>query len=305
MSHQWRPKPIRPALNRAHGLCSGLIFASAPGWTNGRGQGASPIGEVEDVRNIRGVWNAAVNNHTPWEGGLGWGGRSLDNGDGSFVSAPEFLVTAAETRWDLTANMSAAVLVRPDTLSTDATIPIFKRRNQPYGATEAGWHFSGKAGPSWRFAFSDGVTERSVGALTLQDVTRADLLIVLATPTQLRIYINGVLEGSPAFAATAIGNPSATPIKFLGLGTAAASQPNYAGQVGVGYVWDRLLTQGEINALAADPFTPYRATPFDEELGAAQLAGLPDDDMGAQALLNMPDLDDAASAELQTYLLSL
>lgn len=256
---EWPRKPARPRLDRANSLCSGLIFSSLPGWTFGAGTGTNPVGEVEDYRGSRGIWNAAVGNHSPWDGGLRIGGRGLDNGDGSFTSAPEFTIPAGDTRFDITVNMSAAVLVRPDVLSTDATIPIFKRRNQPYGATEAGWHFSAKASNQWRFAFSDGVTERSVGSTTTtQNVFRGDLLLVTVTPTQLNFYTNGALDGSPSYAATAIGNPSGTPIKFLGLGTAGAGQPNYSGLVSLGYVWDRVLTQGEINRLYADPFSHYR-----------------------------------------------
>jgi hypothetical protein len=264
---EWARKEIRPTLNRASGLCSGLIFASCPGWSKGFTQGATPQGETEDVRGYRGVWNAATLNASPWGGGNRIGGQALDNGDGTFISAPEFLIGAADTRYNIADSMSAAVLVRPDVLSTDATIPLFKRRDQPYAAANPGWHFSAKALNQWRFAFSDGVTERSVGSLTSGNVFRGDLLLVTATPTKLNFYINGVLEGSPAYAATAIGNPAGTPIKFLGLGTAAAGQPNFAGLVSVGYVWDRVISQGEINTLAADPFRPYRKANFDDGAG--------------------------------------
>jgi hypothetical protein len=305
--HLWQPgKPARPTLNRAHGLCSGLVFASAPGWTNGRGQGATPIGELEDVRNHRGVWNAAVNNHSPWEGGLGQGGRSVDNGDGTFTSAPEFLLNAGDTRWDIANCATFAVLVRPDVLSADTSIPIFKRRNQPYGATDAGWMFAAGAGNSYQFQYSDGVGSRTVGAgSTVQNTIRADLLICVMQPTTSTLYINGKSEVTVSGAARAMGNPSGTPIKFIGLGTAAAGQPNYSGQVAVGYVWNRAITQGEINALYSDPFLPYRQSFFDDDLaGIEQLV----EHMGPEGDVQQlpPDTfgDDSANVALQSFLLS-
>src|SRR3954468_4529079 len=132
-----------------------MIFASAPGWTKGFGQGATPVGENEDYRTIRGVWNAATLNDSPWQGGSRIGGQALDNGDGSFVSAPEFLCPAGDTRFDILDGFSAAVLVRPDVLSTDGTLPFFKHQNQPYGAAQPGWAFTAAAGNVWRFNCAD------------------------------------------------------------------------------------------------------------------------------------------------------
>jgi hypothetical protein len=262
--HEWDTKPRRPTLYRANPICSKLLFASAPGWTGGFGNGSPPIGEVENVREYRGVWNAATLNASPWAGGNRIGGKALDNGDGSFTSAPEFLIGAADTRYDITFGASWAVLVRPDALSSDGTLPFFKRRNQPYDATTPGWMFSCNATNLWRFAFCDGVTERAIHSVTAQNVFRGDLLIATATPTALNLYVNGQLESSTSFAATAIGNPSGTPIKFLGLGTVSAGQPNYAGLVSAGYVWSRVITQSEINDLASDAFTPYRWPELDD-----------------------------------------
>lgn len=269
---EWARKPPRPVLNRAHGLCSSMIFASCPGWTKGFGQGATPLGELEDFRGARGVWNAATLNDSPWQGGNRIGGQGLDNGDGTFTSAPEYLTPAGDTRYDITNGMTAAVLVRPDVLSVDGTLPLFKHMNQPYNGTTPGWCFTAAAGNVWRFNMSDGVNQQNVNSTTVQNVFRGDLLLVTVAPVagggiNLKFYTNGVLEGS-ANSATInnMGNPASTPIKFLGLGTVAAGQPNYAGLVSVGYVWDRVLSQGDINALATDPFRPYRRELVDESV---------------------------------------
>lgn len=258
-------------LNRAHPLCRNMIFAAAAGESKGFCAGTFQS-DVENISGARMQYNAAVLNASPWQGGNEQGGQGLDNGDGSFVTAPEALSPAGTSRYapDPTGGFSALVLVRPDVLSTDATIPIFKCRNQPYGATDAGWHFSAKAGNQWRFAYSDGVNERSVGSVTSQDpnLIRGDLLIATISPdmTTLNLWVNGTLEGAPVNPATNMGNVAGTPIKFLGLGTAGAGQPNYAGLVSIGYVWTRTLTNGEINMLTADPFLPWRQV--EEDYGA-------------------------------------
>jgi Concanavalin A-like lectin/glucanases superfamily len=273
-THEWPVKPpLRPVLYRGSPFASGLLFASAPGWTNGRGQGATPVGELENVREYRGVWNAAVNNHSPWEGGNRIGGRALDNGDGSFVSAPEFLVGAADTRYDVAYGMTAAVLVRPDSVTTDGTLPFFKRMNQPYNATTPGWCFTAAAGNVWRFNYSDGVNQKAITCTTTQNVFRGDLLLVTLVPdgaggTNTAFHVNGQKEATANSAViAAVGNPAGTPIKFLGLGTVAAGQPNYSGLVSVGYVWDRVITQWEIDALASDPFAPFRWPELDDGFG--------------------------------------
>lgn len=249
--------------NRGHPLARNCIFACAPGESKGFTAGTF-LNDVEGVNMTRNTYNANVPNASPWQGGNEVGGQGLDNGDGSFVSAPEALSPAGTLRYkpDATGGFAACVLVRPDLLSVDATIPIFKCRNQPYGVTDAGWHFSAKAGNQWRFAFSDGVVERSVGSVNTQDANliRGDLLLVNLSidNTTLSLYMNGTLEGSPSFAATNMGNVAGTPVKFLGLGTAGAGQPNYAGLVSMGMVWTRPLSLGEIEMLTTDPFAAWR-----------------------------------------------
>jgi concanavalin A-like lectin/glucanase superfamily protein len=259
-------EPYKHSLNRAHSLCNKLIFACAPGWAKGFTANGFQT-EYDDYNMSRGIFNTTVPNASPFI--IGPGGRGLDNGDGSFNSVPEYLPSgAADTRYDITYGFTASVLVRPDLLSTDGTLPFFKHMNQPYNATTPGWCFTGAAGNVWRFQMSngDGVNQRNVNSVTTQDANleRADLLTATLLPTAgggitVRMYVNGQFEAQQTSAAiNGMGNPANTPIKFLGLGTAAAGQPAYSGFVSFGAVWERVLADSEILALARDPFVLWR-----------------------------------------------
>ena len=260
--HTWhRMKPQRPVLNRAHGLCRGMVFASCPGWTYGFTSTALQT-DSDDFTLVRGTWTGAIN-ASPWSTAQEAGGRGIDNGDGSFNQAPEWIPPASDTRYDVTRGWSAAVLVRPDVLITDATIPLFKRRDQPYGATEEGWHFSGAASNFWRVAICDGASEASATGTTAMALTRADLLVATYDRANLRLYVNGTLEKTTA-TTIAVAATSGLPIKFLGLGTSAAGSPSWPGLVSMGAVWKRALTEGEAGALYRDPFTMWRNELGDE-----------------------------------------
>lgn len=263
--HAWhRMKPPRPVLNRAHSLCRHMIFASAPGWTNGFTSGTLQA-ELDDFTLQRGIWTGAIN-ASIWGSGNESGGRGIDNGDGSFNQAPEWIPPAGDARYDIIRGWSAAVLVRPDVLIADNTIPLFKRRDQPYGATEEGWHFSGHTGNVWRIEISDGAAEASAAGTTVQSVGRGDLLVATTDRTNLRLYVNGQLEATTA-TGLAINATSGLPIKFLGLGTSAAGSPSWPGNITMGAVWDRTITEGEIQMLYRDPFAPWRLELGDEEAG--------------------------------------
>lgn len=272
-SYQFRvkPHPGRPQLNRARGLFKGLLFASSPGFTNGYTAGTFQT-DYEDVRRQRGIFNTTVPNASPWQGGLGTGGRGIDNGDGSFNSVPEWVTgVAGDTRYDITFGFTACCLIRPDVLTTDGTLPFFKHMNQPYNGTTPGWCFTGAAGNLYRFQMSDGVNQRNVNSTTVQDIQRGHFVLATLLPTAtgitVQMYVNGVLEGTQTSAVIfGMGNPANTPVKFLGLGTAAAGQPAFSGLVSMGAVWNRVLTPSEITRMAGDPFILWRGGWGEEDL---------------------------------------
>lgn len=251
-------------LCRGRGLHRGLIFASAPGWTNGY---ALPNFDTDydDFNMKRGVFNTTVPNASPFQGGTIPGGRGIDNGDGSFNSVPEFLTgVAGDTRYDITYGFTATCLIRPDVVTVDGTLPFFKHMNQPYNGTTPGWCFTNAAGNVYRFNMSDGVNQKNINSVTTQDVNRGHLVLVTVVPdgaggVNLEFYVNGIRESTANSAViAAMGNPANTPIKFLGLGIVANGQPAYPGFVSMGAVWERVLTPGEIGMLAADPFVLWR-----------------------------------------------
>lgn len=271
--YQFRIKPSsRPMLNRAHGLCQNLMFAACPGWTWGFTASTFQT-DYDDYRLQRGIFNTTVPNASPWQGGLFPGGRGIDNGDGSFNSVPEWTTKiTGDTRYDINFGFSVACLIRPDVLTTDGSIPFFKHRNQPYSGTEPGWMLTAGAGNTYKFEWSDGVSETNIVSTTTQDIVRGHMLVVTCAPNAAKttlavnLYVNGVLEASVG-ASVLIGNPANTPLKFIGLGTVAAGQPAFSGQVSMGAAWNRVLNASEITRMAGDPFIMWRQPDDLEGLG--------------------------------------
>jgi hypothetical protein len=112
---------------------------------------------------------------------------------------------------------------------------------------------------------SDGVNQKNINSVTTQDVVRGHFLTVTVVPVagggvNLAFYVNGIQESTANSAViNAMGNPANTPVKFLGLGIVANGQPAYSGQVAMGAVWNRVLSNAEITRMAGDPFIMWRS----------------------------------------------
>lgn len=255
--HKWSLKMPRPAPYRAHCLWRNALHASAPwvwGWRSDDRQA-----EFDDETGTRATWENAIPTtaapnvtlvHGRSHGVAADAGTRIKWGD-------------TGTRYDITRNFSAAVLVAPNALTSATDVPIYKRRGSPYGATNAGWHFSAGAGNTWRFALSDGTTEVAAVTSRTMSVGRSDLLVATYDQANLNLYMQAEIKGTAA-GTIASPNPAGQAIGFLGVGPAGAT---FDGSIGMAMFWNRVLTLGELSMLANDPFLPWRSSEGDE-LGA-------------------------------------
>lgn len=248
----------------------GCLFACCAGWVKGFIQSTNK-GDTDDINGMqaRGLWLNGGGNlqYQRW-----WGGYGIDNGDGVTSDSPlDFADTG--TRYDIPndAGWSAAIHIRPDLPVSDTTIPFFKRRAQPYGATEAGWSFTGGPGNTYQVRICNGVTQATVTSTTTMDPAgiRMDLLVATYDQANLRLFVNGALEATTA-ATLRVGNVAGEFIKFDGLGTAAAGQPTFPGYIDMGMVWKRPLARSEVSQLYSDPFFAWRDLEEPEAIGVWQ-----------------------------------
>lgn len=178
----------------------------------------------------------------------------LDIDDGTTDTSQEF--GPIGTQYDVERGWSALVSIRPQFVQTDPLVPFFKRRDQPYGAANEGWSFSGDVGGLYRVEISDGVSEVSVNSSAAMGDDILTILCATYDRETLRLYRDGVLDGSVA-ATIAIGNNTPEPIKYLGLGPPPDST-FFDGDISVGAVWARPLAESEVTLLARDPFIMWR-----------------------------------------------
>lgn len=296
-----KPGIGRPVPNKAHSLWRMCRFASTVGSSRGHRQQGTPQGDFDDVyygncaRSTIFTAGGFTPNGANWQN---WSmGRGFNNGDGTVSLNPQgwenslppgILGVGTGERYDLPqlgatpiCGATWAVIVRPDLQTASRDVPIFKRRAQPYGAAQAGWHFSGEAGNLYRFEICDGVTEFGRNSTTVQDALgqRSDLLVARywavpgsATNSRLELWVNGVAEagvaGAPSFATVAIGNPN-EPIKILGYD---ATDGTFPGFIPFAAFWARPLTGAELNQLFVDPFVMWRWLTGPQEFA---LAGRP------------------------------
>lgn len=256
-------KVPRPVLDLGDPVVdSSLVFAACPGWRRGWVD-PGDLGDHDERTRTKGVWTLGAGGGQygagpQVEAPAGWG---IDNGDGVTGDSSQQWNPSPLSRYDLPATQfTLAVSIRPDVVQASTTIPFFKRRAQPYGGGQAGWHFSAGAGNVWRFSWSNGVTSVGMSFATVQDANtyRTDFLVVTGEPSGANLmctgYVNGVRDPQATNAALLV-NSAAEPIKLLGLGPANERFPGF---VDVAYAWTRTLTTPEIERLSADRFRPWR-----------------------------------------------
>jgi hypothetical protein len=320
MGYQWanaKPGIGRPVPNKAHPLWNGCLFASCVGSSRGHRQLGTPQGDFDDrfypnaARSTIFTAGGFTPNGANWQN---WSmGRGFNNGDGTTSLNPEGWENSlgptipgvgTGERYDLPqlgatpiGGCTWAVIIRPDLQTADINVPFFKRRAQPYGLAQVGWHWSGGAGNTYRIEISSGAVEFARVSTTVQDVNgmRSDLLVARyihanATNSRLELYVNGVAEagvaGSPSFATVPIGNPD-EPIKILGYD---ATDQTFPGFIPFAAFWARPLAVQEMAQLYADPFVMWRWLTGPEGFAVAGRSSLRQDVQPGQVLGAMGDV---------------
>lgn len=262
-----RATPVKLPRPRVRINDPACLFAAAYGYRRGyTDRGAGDFGDRETRSHYRGFWTlgAGAGQYLGPINGAAVAGWGCDNGDGVTGNSSQEWIPDPPKWMDLPAqNFTLAVSIRPDVLSTSGTLPFFKRSAQPYGATNAGWRFTGAAGNLWRFNWSNGATQGTVTSTTAQDANlrRIDFLVIRGTPSGANLlvefFINGVLEVSTA-SSTTLANAAATEAtKILGLDPTNVA---FSGFTDVAYVFKRPLTTPEIMRLSGDRFWYFRHT---------------------------------------------
>lgn len=267
-----RAKMPRPTPNRSDPLWDGLVFACAYGWRRGyTDRGAGDFGDRDEVTRYKGFWTLGAGGGQYISGARSTGGGTpagwgCDNGDGvTGDSSQEWQPALASPYYDLPPNnWTLAVSIRPDVLSADPLLPFFKRRAQPYGAAQPGWHLSGGVGNVWRMSWGDGVSTQGMSFATTQDANllRCDFLIVQAVdtfPTTTATgYVNGVRDPQTASAVSLVNAAATEAVKIFGLKSDNSRFPGFSD---VAYIWKRTLTIPEISRISGDRFGPFRVMP--------------------------------------------
>jgi hypothetical protein len=174
------------------------------------------------------------------------------------------------TRYDVTRGWSAFCSIRPDNVSADTTVPFFKRRDQPYGAGNSGWSFTGGPGNTYQVRISDGASQITVQSTTVQNTAVMHFICATYDRVNLKLFVNGNLEATTA-SAIAVGNNTGEPIKYLGLGPPAA-ELFFDGEMTVGIMWSRALSGAEVALLNTDPYIMWRHEPDDGLFAELEIA---------------------------------
>lgn len=252
----YRKQP-RPMPNRASGLWSKCVFAHAAGWSKGfRSDGSLQDCSVEDQRRGVPTWTGSLDadNYVPGVSLPGIDiGRSFRGGGASIDQ-----ISYADTldRYDLQGTnrlFTAAVLVRPVAVQTDDRILFSKKANINPGDAGWGWGTGFGGSNKYRFELSDGATEVFGDTIKAQNVNESVLLTATYNTTNLRLFVNGILENTIAGGGVLIGLNN-EPVRFFG----NSANGNYNAVVSMGAVWNRILADSEIAKLYTDPFFMWR-----------------------------------------------
>jgi hypothetical protein len=265
VNSKWQLKQALPTANQARGLWRMLNIAAAPGWEKGftdtqnqacpRVPGAGQFGTPAVPIAGRAFWEVGANAGcypSPFENY----GRQVYKSD---IVSGSYRFTNLQTfppiiSYETVFGFTVAILWRPRAV-TAADDPIVVRRVSPFGVANAGWSLHTIAGNVYQFRISDGAVQASVASTTTQNTERVDLLVATYDRSNLRFFVNGVLEATTAATLT-VGNVNRS-IRIYGASSAD-------GTAGMMAMWNRALARSEVSQLYSDPFFIWRPNEDDE-----------------------------------------
>ncbi len=257
-------KPARPFPNRGNSLWTGCTWAWPAGWGKGfRDNG--DLSTLEDVHKGRGDIQT-----TPDTGNFAVQdmGRVIAN---TGATKDKIVWTNVGSRYNPTHDsLTACALVRPNEIGFNQVKTILDIINSDDVFTGS-YTFQIRLddiGPVNKFQFALRIAGNKV-LTSATSFTTTDTWMFLCTydgATQ-KIYLNGRLDATRA----QTGTPSkgAWPVRVFG--ATSNAMPFLDAFVGMGAIWERVLTDSEIRSLAADPYQMWKQlNPPEGQAAAAQ-----------------------------------
>ena len=249
-------QPVRPVLNRRHPLAYGLVYACVPGWTKGA---AVNITTRDDITKAPGAIQGSLGSQFSVQDF----GRALSAGTSPDGTAWGDM--ASDQPVPNNGRYTLACLVRPKDLTGYGATGILIGRGNPSQANSFYFRYTAPSGP---FALEQGDASGSDllnDGLTATTVNESFLFVGTGagqTTGALRIIRNGILSATQTPGSPDI--PSARSVETTMLGDAVASRP-FDGDVGMGAIWNRELTQNELKSLWVDPYVLWKEAAMDED----------------------------------------
>jgi hypothetical protein len=198
--------------------------------------------------------------------------------DLSAAGAKRIVYAATNNRYDVTRGLSAAVLMRPR-VQYNGGQPFLSRATAFGVATEC-WVIGAEAGNLYYWEISDAIGADFVDSTTAQSTSRTDLIVGTYDGANIRIYVNGKLEGTTA-TTRVVNNLSLIDVAFGPFLAGSELLVDFY----MGAIWKRALTPQEIGRLYVDPYQLWRPTKAGRSLGF--VAGAPDGTGPASMFLGM------------------
>lgn len=251
-----RRKQAYPTPKRNHSLWRGCLFASACGFEKGFTSGGlnTPDDQTRERASMVGTMLPA--SHTLIDAG-----RALATGD--FLD--EYRWGAPLGRYDLTLGFSVATVVRPIFTHIDWEQGVFCKV-QDVGLTGSGWWISASTLNAWEVGFANGVATGAIQSTSTPNVERTDIIVGRYDLSFLDIWVNGKREGRSAAPSTpGVSNNALDVMLFNSNGGANP----FIGQVTMAALWNRRISEQEVERLFADPYVMWRQSRNSQFLGMA------------------------------------
>ena len=246
----------RPIVNRARSLARGLKFSLRTGW--GKGFRSTAQDSVpEDTYHKYGSWTGSVQDRNYGVQVPGRVMRASGGGSVDYIGWTE----PDSTVWDITNGFTLYVYARA--LGNFQDTGFFGKKLNVYHENPGYWLGRGLYQNRWMFEMADGSTEKHCfgGPIEVPPTSWASVVGTWDGST-MRLYVNGALVKTEAYAPTPAACNNAEPMRLFY--AEQASGAAYDGDCAAAGFWNRPLTHQEIALLNSDPYAIWRPTEINQ-----------------------------------------